>query len=74
MIDEAAAVPLILAAIQAIKKGTGLPGKYSSLVAIALGIAYALLIKGPTIENGLIGLAIGLSASGLYSGGKALVK
>jgi len=73
MLDEAAAVPLILGLVEIIK-GFGVPKKYLAPVAVVLGVLLALLVKGPTIDNGIIGLAIGLAASGLYSGGKAFIK
>lgn len=73
MYDEAAAVPIILALVE-VGKRIGIPTTFSPLVAIAFGILYALATRELSLENGLIGLAIGLSASGLYSGGKTVFK
>jgi hypothetical protein len=69
-----AVVPLLLALME-IVKGAGLNPKYAGLVSWALGVAlafaYGLTEAGWTIlQCSVIGSAIGLSASGLYSGVK----
>jgi len=75
-----AVVPLILAVVQAFKAFTSEKmHKYSSLLSIILGFAFAWL----SVPNGeafdfksliLNGLVLGLTASGLYSSTKSLMK
>ena len=73
MLDEAGIIALVLGIVE-IVKNFGMPKKYLSIVAIVLGVGLQLLLKGPTVENGIMGVILGLSASGLFSGGKALIK
>ena len=47
----------------------GIPSKYAALTAVFIGIAF-----GIGIGNATAGLIIGLSASGLYSGVKSMLK
>ena len=65
------AIPLIVGLVGVIK-GMGLDPKYSVLVAMVFGIATSWLIG--TVWPAFItqGIILGLSASGLYSGGKKL--
>jgi len=56
---------------------TGLAGKYIDkkflpLVSLFLGIGISLIVSGLTVDAGIIGLVIGLSASGLYDHKKIL--
>jgi hypothetical protein len=65
------AVPLILGLVQ-LGKEVGLPGRFAPLLSLALGIAAGMAMQStlphPVWVQGLvIGIAIGLSASGLYS-------
>ena len=71
--QDTAAIPILLALVEAAKR-FGIPAKYAPIVSIIGGIAYGLFTGGLTVEAGLSGLVIGLSASGLYSGGKSVVK
>lgn len=69
-----AVVPLLIGLMELIK-GAGLNPKYAGLVAWCLGVglalAYGLTEAGWTaLQCIVIGSAIGLSASGLYSGVK----
>lgn len=73
MFEEAALVPIILGFVEMAKR-MGVPVKFSPLVAVALGVGFALLLNGLTVDSGIVGLGLGLMASGLYSGGKAIVK
>ena len=73
MLDEAGIIGIILGLVQVIKN-FGVPKKYLAIVALGLGIGLKVLISGPTVENALIGAVLGLSSSGLYSGGKSIVK
>lgn len=70
-----ALVPLILALVEMLK-GIGLPAKFSSLVAVCLGLPAGIFLLYPAdLSQGVIvGLALGLSAAGLYSGTKSVKK
>ena len=46
-------------------KRAGLPVKFSPLVSVTLGVIFGILYVQP-----LLGLMVGLSATGLYSGSK----
>ena len=74
MFEEAVLVPIILGLVEAIKRSVSLPGKFSPLLAIGIGLVASLVLNGASIENGIIGLGLGLAAAGLYSGGKAIAK
>jgi hypothetical protein len=63
---EILSIPAIVAFVEAVK-AVGLPTKYAALLAVATGICFGLLFGDvPT------GLVLGLAASGLYSGFKAV--
>lgn len=64
-------IPVILAVVSAVK-GLGLNAKYSPFLSIALGIAFSFFSLGFTPASVLAGIVTGLSASGLYSGGKTI--
>ncbi len=70
------AVILIVGLVQLIK-GLGLPAKYAGLASVVLGlivsIGQAYLAEQVAFEAVIIGLAIGLSAAGLYSTAKNAV-
>ena len=70
-IQEAAMVSVVMGLTEATKR-MGLPAKYAPLVSIALGVGLSLAVGGLSLEKGLMGVLWGLSASGLWSGGKAL--
>ncbi|MCU9594552.1 hypothetical protein OEV82_08790 [Caldibacillus thermolactis] len=73
-IYDVAIIPLI-AGITEIFKKIGLPAKYSPIVAIFLGIIITLVYVDVTPKEGvLVGIMLGLSASGFYSGTKNLVE
>jgi len=72
-LQQGAAIPVILALTEAVKRA-GVPSKYAGLVSIIIGIAYGLILGGFTIDNGLLGLAFGLGASGAFSVTKAVIK
>lgn len=73
-LQELAPVPVIIAVVELIKQ-YGLPSKYAPLLALLLGLAVSFFsAQTVSIEAGLEGLVLGLSASGLYSGGKVMLK
>ena len=64
-----ALIPVITALVQ-VAKQTGLPRKYSPLLALGLGVAAGIVYIAPDdIATGvLIGLVMGMSAVGVYEG------
>lgn len=73
-VTDAVLIPIIVALIE-LAKGLGLPAKFSPVLGVVLGIAGGIFYIAPgEIAYGLIvGLMMGLSASGLYSGTKNLI-
>lgn len=72
---NAALLPIIISLVSAIK-ATEISTKFAPFISIALGlVGVFLLSNNPDLaENILTGIGTGLAASGLYSGGKVLVK
>ena len=68
-------LPLIIGLVEMLKK-SGLPVKLLPVVAIILGVVVGVVYISPgDIPQGvLVGVAVGLSASGLYSGGKTVIE
>lgn len=68
-------IPLIVGIVELLKQ-IGLPSKFAALVSVLLGIAIGVVYISPDdIKKGiLVGLALGLAASGLYSGTKSTVE
>lgn len=66
-----ALVPLILALVELFKR-TGLPDKWSPVLSVVLGLLAGVFVldTGDLYEGIVVGLALGLSATGLYSGTK----
>ncbi|MBK5242613.1 hypothetical protein [Clostridium sp.] len=66
-----ALIPLITMLIEVIKKA-GLPNRFAPLASIIIGVGFGLIFENSgDIKNAIItGLIMGMSASGLYSGGK----
>jgi di/tricarboxylate transporter len=66
-----ALIPLIVGLVELVKQ-LGLPSRYAALVAVALGVgAGFLLTPSDPAQAVVVGIMLGLSASGLYSGTKA---
>ena len=63
----------IVLALTEVSKSLGVTGKYAILVSIGVGIASGLLFNF-SVEGGVQGLIYALTASGLYSGGKAIIE
>ena len=71
---DVALIPATMGLVE-VAKSAGLPGKYAPIVSLAIGIALGIGTSLDNIGKGVIvGVAVGLSASGLYSGTKALTK
>lgn len=73
-IYDIAIIPLIAGLTQIFKRA-GLPAQYSPFVAIFFGILIAFFYLDVTVKEAiLVGVMLGLSASGFYSGTKNLVE
>jgi len=73
-IYDVAIIPLILAIVELFKR-VGLPEKFSPFVAVIFGIAIGVLYLDACLKQCIIvGLMMGLSATGLYSGTKNVVQ
>ncbi len=63
----------VIVGLVQVAKSIGLPAKWSALVAVCLGVLGGFLWLSPGDWRGAVlgGIIAGLTASGLYSGGKA---
>jgi len=70
-IYNVAIIPLIVGLVELAKK-LGLPDKFAAVLSAVLGVVIGLVYVAPNdpAKGVLIGLSMGLSASGLYSGVK----
>lgn len=72
-----AGAPVVMALVQALRQAVVLPDRFTPALSLALGLAWnvGLRAAGLTEANygisAILGVLSGLSASGLYSGGKA---
>lgn len=70
-----ALVPVVIGLVEAVKFAS-MPSKFAPLVSLALGVLGALVVPHVGMTAGMAaigGLVVGLSASGLYAGTKAVV-
>jgi len=75
MIELTAVVGAIVGIIEAIKRTSFLNTKYAPFLALAMGVTWFTLTGELTIaENVFSGIVAGLTAAGLYSGGKVITK
>lgn len=72
ILDLATLSGLCLGITQVLKMAFNVPDRMAPLVSLILGISAALLFISVTRDSALLGLFGGLSASGLYSGGKTM--
>ncbi|AEH46803.1 hypothetical protein [Parageobacillus thermoglucosidasius] len=73
-IYDVAIIPLILGIVELFKKG-GLPARYSPFVSVIFGLLFGIFYVADTMKEGIVvGLMLGLAASGLYSGTKNMVE
>jgi len=63
-------VPIVIALTQMIK-GTGLSTRFAPVVSLVLGVLSTLVVGQFDLLQGLM---VGLTASGLFSGGKAITQ
>lgn len=69
-----AIIPLIVGLVELIKQ-FGLSSRYAALCSVLLGVGAGFVLHpGNPSQAVIVGLMLGLSASGLYSGGKALTE
>ena len=67
-----AAIPVALGLVQ-VAKISKLPSRYAPLAALAIGIILMLFVSDLTWQAiGIQGIIVGLAASGLWSGSKAV--
>ena len=73
--DDAAYVGLVMALVQ-LAKESGLPARFAPLLALALGIVAGVFFVSPgnLLQGILSGIGMGLSAVGLHSGVKNVVR
>ncbi len=74
-IYEVAIIPLIIGVTELVKR-MGLPDKYAAILAAVLGVVIGLVYIAPADPPRavLVGLSLGLAASGLYSGTKNTIE
>ncbi len=71
-------VPLVVGVVQLIKEA-GLPSKYAGVLSVLIGIGAEFLVVGTVVASPsvgittLLGVIVGLAASGLWSGTKAVI-
>lgn len=68
-----ALVPVTIGLVEVVKV-TGLPDRFAPISSILIGVALGILVLPTLIDAILGGVIVGLSASGLYSGTRALVR
>lgn len=73
IISTGSVMAAVMGITQAIKM-LGLPSRFAPITSVAVGIAFAMFfLKTSTPEAVFAGIVMGLTVSGLYSGGKALL-
>lgn len=74
MLETAAAIAITVALVEVIKRG-GLQSKYAPMVSLVVGIVIVFVSSSLQFSSDVLinGIVVGLSASGLYSGGKATI-
>lgn len=75
MIELTAVVAVIVGLVEAIKRTSNLSTKYAPYIALFFGITWYTLVGEMSLaENIFSGIVAGLSASGLYSQTKVIMK
>lgn len=76
MLELSIAIAIVTGIVEAIKRAFAVNSRYAPLISLVLGLGIAFLFSAGLALGEVIvsGLVIGLSASGLYSGGKAVLK
>ena len=65
-------IGVILGITEAFKRAFDIPPRFIPLFSIFFGIGSSFLVNGVNTSSAVFGIILGLSASGLYSGGKAV--
>ncbi|MCX6785905.1 MAG: hypothetical protein NTZ18_03595 [Candidatus Komeilibacteria bacterium] len=66
--------PVIIALVQVIKNATPESfNRYLPLISIGIGIGFGCLVVGISLTGGMIGLLLGLGATGLFELGKSTI-
>lgn len=71
---------LIVGIVEVVKRSTGLEARWAAPLALALGVAFAVAARldqpqaATWLQSVLLGLLTGLSASGMYSGTRAVAR
>ena len=74
MFDAKLLTPIIVALVEAIKQ-LGIPSKLLPWISMLLGVSFNIMLSAAiSTEIVLMGIIFGLSACGLYSGTKAVLK
>ena len=70
-----ALIPIVTIIVDMIKKA-GMPSKFAPLASLIIGVFFGVLFESNgDYKNGIIvGIIMGMSASGLYSNGKEVTK
>lgn len=73
---QTVSIPVIVVGLVELAKRLGLPTRYAPVLAVLLGLLFGTVYLSPEdLRAGvLMGLALGLSASGLYSGSRAILR
>ena len=72
-----AGAPVVLGLVAAVRQSVNLPDRWTPLLSLALGIVWNVSLRALEATNAewgatvVLGVLSGLSASGLYSGGKS---
>ncbi len=63
-------IPVVMALVQMVKN-LGMDSKFAPVLSVLLGLGFSFLVGGPVLTVVIGGLVLGLTACGLYAGGKA---
>ena len=72
ILDLATLSAVCIGLTEVIKRAVNLPDRVVPLVSLVVGVVGALLFLSVSRDSALLGIFAGLSASGLYSGTKAV--
>lgn len=69
--------PVVMALVE-IAKRTGMPSRWAPLGALVSGVIvavlYAATVTGDLAQSVFVGVLVGITAAGVYSGGKSFVQ
>lgn len=74
LVQVAVGTPIVIGLVEVVKRAVGLESRFAPAVSLALGIGVFYLLGSWSLQMNILGgLLVGLSASGLYAGGKATI-